>query len=540
MEVTRRNFVKAAFGASAAIASGAALASCTSGTPAQTKEAEATASTGVWDPIVANTIDEKDCKSSYDCDICVVGAGCAGAAAAMYAALSGASVVIMQDDSEIICTASSGSHAGVWNCKAGTDLGINWNIPADLQDFADQATGNFNFKLVSKVISKSGDVIDWINDQLSVPDEDLFVNVVDGNHAGYTWIGEDGLWGVVKGMGQIAIDKGATLLSDTRAVQLIGDKNEVSGVIGENSDGYVKVNASKGIILCTGDVADNEDILNEYLPIANDLNTERPNRVGQGDGTKMGLQIGAQLESGPTNVQIHLVAAAQDVTDGNASTASYAGVPWLNVNVNGERYMNENISYVNLGMSVALQPEHKTYQIFDSRWEEHVLDYPKAFFPTGEYGPIDDAVKAGVNTWSADTIEELAAKAGLPKDALTKTVNRYNELVEKGIDEDYGVDPELFKWNAIKEPPFYAVAYWPNVYTIGVGLTCNENNQVLNTDDEPIKGLYAAGNAGGSFFGYYYPVSGFSAAGVSHALVGGPLAAAAALGKTLDDKLPTV
>ena len=169
-----------------------------------------------------------------------------------------------------------------------------------------------------------------------------------------------------------------------------------------------------------------------------------------------------------------------------------------------------------------------------------MLDYPKAFFPTGEYGPIDDAVKAGVNTWSADTIEELATKAGLPKDALAKTVNRYNELVEKGIDEDYGVDPELLKWNAIKEPPFYAVAYWPNVYTIGVGLVCNEDNQVINTDDEPIKGLYAAGNAGGSFFGYYYPVSGFSAAGVSHALVGGPLAAAAALGKTLDDKLPTV
>ena len=113
-------------------------------------------------------------------------------------------------------------------------------------------------------------------------------------------------------------------------------------------------------------------------------------------------------------------------------------------------------------------------------------------------------------------------------------------MVEKGIDEDYGVDPELLKWNAIKEPPFYAVAYWPNVYTIGVGLVCNEDNQVINTDDEPIKGLYAAGNAGGSFFGYYYPVSGFSAAGVSHALVGGPLAAAAALGKTLDDKLPTV
>lgn len=52
--------------------------------------------------------------------------------------------------------------------------------------------------------------------------------------------------------------------------------------------------------------------------------------------------------------------------------------------MNSERFMNENISYVNLGMTMALQPEHKTYQIFDSRWDEHVLNYPKAFFPTGE------------------------------------------------------------------------------------------------------------------------------------------------------------
>lgn len=62
------------------------------------------------------------------------------------------------------------------------------------------------------------------------------------------------------------------------------------------------------------------------------------------------------------------------------------------MNANSERFMNENISYVNLSMTVALQPEHKTYQIFDSRWEEHVLNYPKAFFPTGEYGPIEGAV----------------------------------------------------------------------------------------------------------------------------------------------------
>ncbi len=177
----------------------------------------------------------------------------------------------------------------------------------------------------------------------------------------------------------------------------------------------------------------------------------------------------------------------------------------------------------------------KAFQIFGSRWEQHVLGYPKSFFPTGEYGPLDDAVAAGVNTWKADSIEELAKAAGLPEKELAATVKRYNELVEKGYDEDYGVDPQYFGWNGIIEPPFYAIAYWPNVYTIGVGLVCDENNQVVSTEGRHIPGLYAAGNAGGSFFGYYYPVNGFSAAGVSHALVGGPLAAATALGKSLDN-----
>ena len=56
------------------------------------------------------------------------------------------------------------------------------------------------------------------------------------------------------------------------------------------------------------------------------------------------------------------------------------------------------------------------------------------------------------------------------------------------------------------------MAYWPNVYTICASLVCDDSNQVLDGDDNPIEGLYAAGNAGGSFFGYYCPVSGFSVA----------------------------
>ena len=79
------------------------------------------------------------------------------------------------------------------------------------------------------------------------------------------------------------------------------------------------------------------------------------------------------------------------------------------------------------------------------------------------------------------------------------------------------------------------MAYWPNVYTICASLVCDDSNQVLDGDDNPIEGRSAAGTAGGSCFGDSCPVSGSAAADVSHALVGGPPAAASALGKTLDD-----
>lgn len=62
-------------------------------------------------------------------------------------------------------------------------------------------------------------------------------------------------------------------------------------------------------------------------------------------------------------------------------------MPWLNVNANSERFMNENISYVNLGMTVALQPEHKTYQIFDSRWGGARAQLSQGILPHGRIRP---------------------------------------------------------------------------------------------------------------------------------------------------------
>mgnify|MGYP000771751635 CR=1 FL=1 len=121
------------------------------------------------------------------------------------------------------------------------------------------------------------------------------------------------------------------------------------------------------------------------------------------------------------------------------------------------------------------------------------------------YMPEVEGEKTGVyesliNTFSADTLEELGQKLGLTDvDAFVKTVERYNELAEKGIDEDMGKPAKFLK--AIKQPPFYGIHRHIGLSTIIHGVNVNKDMQVLNAEGAPIEGLFAVGNASGQFYG---------------------------------------
>ena len=95
---------------------------------------------------------------------------------------------------------------------------------------------------------------------------------------------------------------------------------------------------------------------------------------------------------------------------------------------------------------------------------------------------------------------------GVPNDAFLDTVKRYNELVDKGVDEDFGKNPDYLKLTKIEKAPFFAIKRVPGVLTILGGLHVNSGLQVLDTDEQPIEGLYAAGNVSGNFFGNDYPL----------------------------------
>jgi hypothetical protein len=138
----------------------------------------------------------------------------------------------------------------------------------------------------------------------------------------------------------------------------------------------------------------------------------------------------------------------------------------------------------------------------------------------GRGGPM-----MGGNVYCANTIESLLdymdCYQGETKKKALSSIRRYNELCEKGTDEDFGKDPRILKVTALIDPPFYGTVnkggdrfggrLSPGLVTT-TGLDTDADGHVLNSQFEPIRGLYAAGNtAGGRFVTVYQsPLAGIS------------------------------
>ena len=104
-----------------------------------------------------------------------------------------------------------------------------------------------------------------------------------------------------------------------------------------------------------------------------------------------------------------------------------------------------------------------------------------------------------MSQFKADTLEELAEQMGVPADTFAATIERYNELYDKGVDEDFGKRDEYM---VPIEAPCYAVPRGANnIDALVDGLWCDGNFQCLDVDMKPIEGLFAVGNASGPFFG---------------------------------------
>jgi fumarate reductase flavoprotein subunit len=462
-------------------------------------------------PIPASKI-----KTKKTADVVVLGAGLSGFCAALAAAEKGAKVILLEKRNTFT------AHGG-WNASIGDrqHKAQKIDIPKDqvMADIMRFGAYHANARLIKLWIDESGRVMDKI---LDMADKGGVKYRVDTDGKEY-WPYKDFplpinfMPGMQRSLGRL-LEKnvksaGIEVLYETPAVQLIRkDKSSrVTGVIGKGKDGYVQVDAARGVIICTGGYTNNKDMQEKYSPRAvKTINTSYEEGSDTGDGIIMGMWVGGvkQETDCPMLWDGH--------TPGDPMHMTLARQPFLYVNTLGERYANEDAPFGYTANQDIEQPGSIKWTIWDANWNTdkekmHGVICENMHIPVfWNDKSYDKWLKKGVIV-EGNTIEELAAKMGVPKDAFAATVKRYNELTKKGVDEDFGKDPA--KLTYIVKPPFGAAKVGAGLLVTLDGLRINTDLQVLDAKGKPIPGLYAAGNASGDFFSNDYPIT---TSGVSH------------------------
>jgi succinate dehydrogenase/fumarate reductase flavoprotein subunit len=448
-----------------------------------------------------------DIAETKDYDVVVIGAGASGVPAALSAREKGATVALLQKESQ----ASSNGNTGTGIDLATSDAaGIEALIALLIKDCDYRS----NRTLVEKWAYNSGETVKWIIERAleggaSVVDQGnaqaQAVTSINGYALNYvtSYFGPkpystgDGMIALAS----VAEKDGVEIFYSTPALQLVVEDGAVVGVIAESAGTNIRFNASKGVILATGDYQNNEEMCEYYLPDIRDFGRKQFNRTG--DGHQMGLWAGAVMEPIGHTKMLH---------DFDAGPAPMCDMPFLTVTEDGKRFCNETapMSLLNnfLKTPIGSKSEGGWYsQIFDANYMEQAQDWPGGLVPPEgllNYMPEEPGEKQGVldgftRTFKADTIAELATKIETDPAELEKTIARYNELVAKGADDDFGKESRFLK--PIDTPPFYGIHRWLRVSALCSGLIVDENGQCLNKEGSPVGGLFAVGNTSGTFYG---------------------------------------
>lgn len=463
-------------------------------------------------------------------DVLVVGGGGAGLSAALSAAQSGASVILVEKLSALGGnTIRCGGAFNTYDPEGQKDLPMDESLSAtvekllahedvseehaalkaDVQKQWDEykASGRTNlFDSPEWHALQTLDAGDYLGNISQI--RTLTTNALDTLHwladNGVTWSDEvstviGALWNrshqtlpnpsgaeIVAALENAARAEGVQIFLDTKAESLANESGKVTGAVLTNAKGEtVTVNTNKGVILTTGGFAANPEMLKEYNPQGNKWeNIEKlstNNTPGAtGDGITMGLELDANLVGMGWIQLMALNSISGGGISGMINSTAF-------VNQEGQRYVAEDERRDVLAAGALAQTNQMFYGICDNK--EATLRMPQE--------ALDAQVQYGMIS-RADTLAELAQVIGAPADALETTIAEFNDLVKAGKPDQFG----RRTWeNTIEEGPFYAVAFTPVVHHTMGGLEINGNAQVLNTAGEVIEGLYAAGEVTGGIHG---------------------------------------
>ncbi len=316
------------------------------------------------------------------------------------------------------------------------------------------------------------------------------------------------------------LDRGIPVEFEKRARKLVKDRDRVIGVVAEDAGGRdFHVRARRGVVIATGGFEWNETLVKTFLrgPLTGPVSVPE----NEGDGLLMAIEAGAQLgnmqhafwQQSVLEFQPQHRAAKPNYLLGSDERARPGAIL---VNRNGKRFVNEAANYNAMGKALhAFDAGTHSYAnlpywlIIDQRYRNKYQT-----FNTPPGGPVPSFMM------QADTLEELAGKAGIDPQGLTATVARFNDMVRKGHDDDFNrgdntydnfymwgdaeFDPPYRTLGVIDQGPFFAVKMESGALGTAGGPKTNADAQVLDWSGNPIPGLYAAGNVMAAVLGEAY------------------------------------
>ena len=449
----------------------------------------------------ADSVSEDAIEETLPCDLLVIGAGIGGLSATASALQNGLSVILLEKGTTY---AAHGSEIGAIGGKVLTEAGLAPN-PIDVYNEAMEAAQyRCDGSVWQRYIDRSGESIDWLEDtviqgacgaQSPSSAADRIANGVNWRATTVKW--EEGFDSVIKAILHYCQENGADVRFETPAVQLVTSaEGAVTGAIAKTKDGrYLRVEASKGTLLATGSYDYNPALMSERirprdLRVYAYLNTSFTNT---GDGHLMGLAVNAAQDEYP-----HVV---MNDSSGSKSGGAYSAavLSVLRLNDNGVRFVNEDLTLNYLSNAINYQHQAHDWCICDA----NIGPMAQRMMGDAPFAPDDM-----VNGYIADSVEcasvaEIAKVIGCDEATIQSSLNRYNELCDKGEDEDFHKNPHNLV--RVDTPPYYVFDEGSALLTTVSGLRTNDKSEVLNSEGDAIEGLFATGNVSGSMFYDTYP-----------------------------------
>lgn len=494
-------------------------------------------------------IDEDAITETVDTDILIVGAGNGGMFAAAYAAANGLNFRVIEQNSVVQDTRH-------WYGAIDTSAAKEAGAPATdraklLSEISRYASGKCDQRVVKTWIDESAAMHDFmrsiLEDKLgwtceftsgaeaAWPDAnaehntDYLFPIEEHNYM--TSERESGMQRNVA-LQQYIEELGYGIDFKTSLAKLEKDASgRITGVIAQSTedDHFIRYNAAKGVLLACGGYPGNPYMMEQLDPLGTSVTTACSySPADKGYGIRAAVWAGANLDKEAAPMLFDRGVVAPGVDAGYVDSPSAFGgkafpgqirqynpgtQPFLKVNRNGERFANESCPYNDIVYAAAHQPGRVYAQIHDANFAEdvkrfHTIGCSAQTRNLGEgyvLGKMEEAEAAGA-FFRADTLEELADKlgfAGEAKETFLATVERYNELYDAQEDTDFG--KPSYRLSAIRKAPFYGCWLGASLLTTEQGIAINEKGQALDTNNQPMPGLYVTGDMSGSFFANNYP-----------------------------------